>query len=430
MAYKKKVLIPNGNYSEWALVNAAHRLGLYVIVSGLNEDAPANQFADEYVKADYSDKEAMLALAMDKKIDYMVTNAHDDGMLSTAYVCEKLGLPGHDSYETTWTIHHKDTIKPIMQRLGLHTPYSEIFSDRQQAIEYIKKSDKRMIVKPSDNVASRGVGSPKTKDEIERVVDEAFSKSKAKVVIVEPFITGFFAPVTSMIIDKKVVAFFADAGFRYPEGKKHAPEYPMLKRNNGGMKPCPYMDEFAPSIIEDFNKLAQELNMVDGKLHCELMITPEHEAYIYDLHRRMSGFDEPWPEWNLTTGLHWEDWIVRAECGMDLSDFPVGIKQNRYFHYRNIYAPKNGIIKRMEFDEFLTSHLYPKHEEKKFFMYDLIVSDHEYQPLISAEVDVNKVDARGNQMLFEFDTEEECEFYSNPENSDEFYKHITFEYEN
>ena len=66
---RKRVLIPNGNYSDWALINAAHRQGLYVIVSGLNEDAPGNKFADEYIKADYSDKEAMLQLAKEKKID-------------------------------------------------------------------------------------------------------------------------------------------------------------------------------------------------------------------------------------------------------------------------------------------------------------------------------------------------------------------------
>jgi len=286
-----------------------------------------------------------------------------------------------------------------------------------------------MIVKPSDNVSSRGVGSPKTKEEVVAVVDEAFSKSKAGKIIIEPFIEGFFTTVTSMIIDKKVVAFFADSSFRYPEGVKDEPDYPIYSKNNGGMKPSPYMDEFAPGIIEDFNKLAKELNLVDGKLHCELMITPDHKAYIFDLHRRMSGFDEPWPEWNLTTGLQWEDWIVRAECGMDLSNFPVGIRQNRFFHYRNIYAPRNGIIKRVEFDEYLTSHIYPKHSEKHFFLYDLVVSDHLHQPLIEGSVDKKKATARGNYLQFEFDTVEECEKISNPANSDEFYKHITFEYE-
>ena len=426
---KKKILIPGGKFSDWALVNAAHRLGMYVITSGSHRDAPAHQFSDEYVYADYSDMEAMLQLAKEKEIDYMCSCANDFGMMSTAYVCEKLGLPGHDSFETTWILHHKDTIKPIMQRLGIHTPYSEIFSDRDAAVEFIRNSEKKVIVKPADNVASIGVSSPEDAAQIDSSVDFAFESSRTKKIIVEPFITGFFAPFTSMIINKKVVAFFASAGTRFLEGERIAPDYPSYGKNNGSMVPCPYMEEFAPGIIDDIEKIARELDLVDGKFHGELMITPEHEAYIFDVHRRMSGFTEPWPEWNLSTGINWEDWIVKAECGMDLSDFPVGIKQTRYFHHRNIYAPKNGVIKRVIFDEYLTSHIYPKHEEKHFFLYDLVITDHRHQPIIASFTDESETRARGNILRFEFDSEKECEFISNPANSDEFYKHITFEYE-
>ena len=38
-------LIPGGKYSDLALVNAAHRLGLYVITAGTHKDAPAHKFA-------------------------------------------------------------------------------------------------------------------------------------------------------------------------------------------------------------------------------------------------------------------------------------------------------------------------------------------------------------------------------------------------
>ena len=208
---QKRILIPGGKFSDWALVNAAHRLGLYVITSGTHRNAPAHQFSDEYVYADYSDKEAMLQLAKDKKIDYMCSCANDFGMLSTAYVCEKLGLPGHDSYETTWTIHHKDTFKPIAKKLGLHSPVSTVFSDKAEAIEFIKDAGKLMIVKPSDNVASIGVSVPRTEAEIEKTIELAFEKSKNHMVLVEPFVQGFVATVTSIIINQEVVAFFANS---------------------------------------------------------------------------------------------------------------------------------------------------------------------------------------------------------------------------
>ena len=430
---RKRVLIPNGNYSDWALINAAHRQGLYVIVSGLNEDAPGNKFADEYIKADYSDKEAMLRLAKEKKIDYMVSNAHDAGTLATAYVCEQLGLPGHDSYETTKILHTKDLFKPLAEKLGVHTPVSKIFTNREDAIRYATGYGKKVIVKPADNVASRGVSAGETETEIVAAVDLAFNNSKSHTIVVEPYIEGFFTTVTSMIINQEVVAFFADSAFFYPEGEVIGDEFPMNRRCNGGIQPSPYMDEWAPYIIEDFNKIAKELKLADGKFHAEILVNPEtHEAQIFDAHRRMSGFHEPLPEWDYNTSLMWEDWVVMAECGMDLSDFPKGVKQDRYYHMRSVYAPRNGKLKRMVFDDYLSArmvlgcpdgvvveslqcfHTNITRPWKNFTIENVEITDHIHQPITGVKL--------------RFNTQKECEYVADFK-EDHFYQHITFEYE-
>lgn len=429
---RKKILIPGGKYSDLALVNAAHRLGLYVITAGTHAHAPAHNFADEYVCVDYSDKEAILQLAKEKKVDYMCTCANDFGMLSTAYACEKLGLPGHDSYETTLTIHNKDRFKPLAKKLGLHTPIAEVFTDKETALQFALKSEKKIIVKPVDNVASIGVSQPNTPEEMKAAIDLAFEKSKIKTILIEPFIEGFFTTVTSMIINQEVVAFFADSAFFYPQGEVLGDEFPMNLRCNGGMQPAPYMDEWAPYIIEDFNKIAKELKLVDGKFHAELLVAPDHSAQIFDVHRRMSGFGEPMPEWDYSTSLMWEDWIVKAECGMDLSDFPKGVKQDRYYHNRSVYAPRNGKLKRMIFDDYLSARMVPQCDEgftfegqrcfhtnivrpqKNFVIENVEITDHIHQPITGVKL--------------RFATLKEAEIMSDF-NTDHFYQHVTFEYE-
>jgi len=428
---KKKILIPGGQFSDWALVNAAHRLGLYVITSGYRETDPAHLFSDKYIPADYSDKEAMLKIAKDEHIDYMCSNANDFGLLSTAYVCEQLGLPGHDSYKTTQFLHSKDSFKAMAKKLGLHSPSSEIFDNEEDAVAYLKTTNKRMILKPTDNVGSNGVIDTNVSSDYRELVDYAFSKSKAHKIVIEEYIEGFFAPATSMIINQKVVAFFCDGFFEYKEGERTKKDYPISEKSTGLMQPCPYMEEFQDYIIDDFNKIAKELKLVDGKFHCELMITPDHKAYIFDVHRRMSGFWYPWTEWDHTTGLNWCDWIVKSECGMDISDFPVGIKQSKYFYRRNIYAPKNGHITTVRFDEYLTSHMVPKREEKNYVLHDLVVTDHLRQPVVDVCESFFKTGLRTGEgpVNFQFDTIAECEYLANPKNSDEFYKHITFEYD-
>lgn len=413
---QKKILIPGGKLSDWALVNSAHKLGLYVITSGTDTKAPAHQFSDKYVCEDYSDKDAMLKLAKDENIDYMCTCANDFGMISTAYVCEQLGLPGHDSLETTLTIHNKDKFKPFAKKMGLNAPVSEIFDNREAAISFIKNAEQKMILKPADNVASKGVSVPHTPDEIENSVDLAFSMSKQKKIIVEPFIEGYFATVTSMIINEEVVAFFANSSYQYPQGEVIGPAFPVNELCNGGTEPSIGFTTFAPPIIEDFNKIAKGLHLVDGKFHCELMVDKNGKAWIFDVHRRMSGEPQPVHEWDRSTGLCWTDWIVKAECGMDLSDFPKGITQNKFIHNRNVYAPKNGIIKRVVFDEYLTKHLYRNPGcSKTYSLYDKYIFDYRHQPVIEG-------------LQFIFDTREEMEFVASFK-EDNFYEHVSFEYE-
>lgn len=423
---KKRVLIPGGREADCGMVNAAHRMGMYVITSGTHDKDPAHRLSDEYVFADYSDKEAMLALAKEKNIDYMVSNSNDFGMISTAYVCEQLGLPGHDSYETTVRLHTKDTFKAAAKKIGIHSPVSEIFDNRDEAIAFLRNVDQKYIIKPCDNVGSNGVCTPESTGDIEKCVDFAFTNTKKGKILAEPFIEGFFVPVTSMIINKKVQAFFTEAYFPYPEGVKVGPRFPINYHCTGYQIPAPFADEFSPEIIEDFEKIAREFDLVDGKFHCELLITPEHKAWIFDVHRRISGVFVPKSHWDISGEITWEDWVLRAECGMDLSGFPKDCKQRKYVHSRNIYAPKDGLIKRLIFDEYLSSHLYPSFEGERFVLNNLFTFDHLHKPVVD-----NYPENGGLNLVFRFDeSEKEAAEKLFDHTSNEFYSHLTFEYEN
>ena len=323
-------MIPGGNASELQIINAAHRLGLYVITSGSNKYAPAHQFSDEYVEADFSDREWMLTVAREKQIDYMCSNSNDIGLLSTAYVCEKLGLPGHDSYETTLKLHHKDRFKQLAKKLQLHVPEGESFADRAAAIDYAISRQYKVIIKPIDLVGGNGVSVADTKDAIISGIDKAFRDSLNKRIIIERFVEGTAHSLSTYIENQKVINYYSDN--EYTLGKAF-----KISTSEG---PATDFDLVRDILISDAEKVAEELKLVDGTLHMQYLMH-DGRPYILEMTRRTCGDLYSVPE-SYALGFNTVDWKLRAECGMSIHDMPR-TKQQGFYGRHCIVGPKCGI---------------------------------------------------------------------------------------
>ena len=97
----KKALLLCASHNDLGLIRALRELGYCIIVTGSIENQPGQKMCDKYIKADYSNKELILKIAKQEKIDAIIQCCNDFGVYTAAYVAENLGLPGYDSYETT-----------------------------------------------------------------------------------------------------------------------------------------------------------------------------------------------------------------------------------------------------------------------------------------------------------------------------------------
>ena len=124
---KKKLLILNGSHSDIPLIQAGHKLGFHVITAGNDPDLIGHSYSDEYCCVDFSDKQKVLELSLKLNIDAICSCANDFGIITASYVAEKLNIPGHDPFETTYKLHHKDTFREIT------FTYSEKFLFRRRS---------------------------------------------------------------------------------------------------------------------------------------------------------------------------------------------------------------------------------------------------------------------------------------------------------
>ena len=334
---RKKIFIPGGKFDDLFLIEAAHRFGFDVITSGTERNAPGHRAAEKYVYADSSDLEAMLKIAQDEHIDVMCSCAHDFGYIATTYVCEKLGLPGHDSYETALTIHKKDRFKALAKKIGLSIPGGESFSSRDDALEYLKGnfsgSGQKMIMKPVDSCAGRGITEVTSFEECGAAVDRAFEGSRLKRIVVEPYVEGTLHSASVFLVDRKAVFCFIEEGFVNPENP-----YGVMC----AISPARDKKDIEPQLAAEIEKVAQALDLVDGKIHTNFIVDDSGKIWILEMHRRCSG-DTYAKFIEFSTGIKWNEWIVKSECGMSVKDFPRGVEQTGYNMFYIPMGKHNGI---------------------------------------------------------------------------------------
>ena len=120
---KKKLMVLNGSHSDLPLILRGNKLGFEVITLGNDSSLIGHTYADKHIDIDYSNEEDVCECARYEKIDYICSCANGLGIFSACYTAEKLGLPGHDSYEVCYILHHKDKFKDFVRKYNVLSPY-------------------------------------------------------------------------------------------------------------------------------------------------------------------------------------------------------------------------------------------------------------------------------------------------------------------
>ena len=310
----KKLLLLGGSHAEIPLIQAAQALGWYVITTGNNRDGLGHPYADKNVFADFSDKEAMLALAKAEGVQAVCSGCNDFALLSTVYVCEKLGLPGHDSYATSLEIHHKDKYRALATRLGIPTPRALVIrnsADFEAAITGNNALAFPIIVKPVDLTGGKGIHRAANIEEAREAYRDASNRTREDHIVVEEFVQGSNHGFSAMLVKGKVAFAFADNEQYYIN------KYLV----SGANTPSTSGSETLAKLRDYSERIARELKLVDGILHIQYIEKTDGTPVIIEICRRPPG-DLYIKFVKYATGIDYPKFIVMAETGMDISAIP------------------------------------------------------------------------------------------------------------
>lgn len=344
MAPPKKVLITNGGYAEIPLLRAGKAEGFYTCVAGRNQGAPGNILADEYFNVDYSDADALEALVRSEKIDCICSGCSDYAYKAAGKVCNRLGLPGHDSDDVIATIHDKDKFRELAAATGIPSPHAVMCSSMEDVAKAARLRFP-VLVKPVDACGGHGISRCTNQEELRNAAQFAFGGARAGRIVLEEYLEGTDHGFTTLIQGKKVVFSFCDNEY-------HAAETYAV---SAVCYPSDVSQAAIDALTEQVETLAGYLGLKDGLVHIQFKWLPNGTPVIVEMCRRSPG--DLYIEFvKHVTGLDYPRSILRAEMGLDFEHTPVRGPDGNYHVRQVLISRKGGTLQDISFSPKL--HLY------------------------------------------------------------------------
>lgn len=318
---QKKLMLLGGSRFLFPVIEKAHELGIYVITADYLPDNVAHQVSDEYVNVSVIDKEAVLKVAQDKKIDGISAFACDPGVVTASYVAEEMGIPFHCSYQSACIMQDKQLFRQFLREHGFSCPFMIGYASFADAIAGAHNHSWPVIVKPADSAGSKGVTKVSTVSAYEDAVKCAFDNSISKRIIIEEYLelTGYQSS-TDMFTEDGVI---------------HYPLYSDQLFDEEATNPFVPIAEIFPSTmpVQYQEELTRELNRLFSLLHChnglyniECRVCSNGKPYIMEVSPRGGGNhiaklqDEAY-------GLNYIDNEIRAAVGLPMNvNKPIPIR--------------------------------------------------------------------------------------------------------
>lgn len=317
---QKKLLLLGGSRYILPIIEAAKKLGIYTITCDYLPDNIAHKYSDEYCNVSIIDKDAVLEAAKKLKIDGVMSFACDPGVVTAAYVAEKMGLPSCGPYESVCILQNKGLFRKFLTDNGFTVPVAKGYTDVEEAIKDADIFNWPVIVKPTDSAGSKGVTRVDSKEKLEESIRYALSFSHSDEFIIEDFIEkkGFSSDTDSFSVDGEL-KFVSFSSQRFDENADN-PYTPSAYS-----WPSSISAENQELLKNEIARLLKLLKMRTSIYNIEVRESTAGKAYIMELSPRGGG-NRLAEMLRYATGVDLVTNAVRAAVGMQVS----GVEQKPY----------------------------------------------------------------------------------------------------
>lgn len=316
----KKLMLLGGSRYLKPVIESAHKLGLYVITCDYLPNNYAHKLSDEYINISIIDKEAVLKAAQEMKIDGIMSFACDPGVVTAAYVAEKMGLPNVGPYESVCILQNKRKFRKFLAENGFVVPTAKGYNDIESALNDADVFRWPVIVKPVDAAGSKGVAKVEEPKKLRECIESALSFSHCNEFIIEEFVEkkGYSSDSDSFSVDGELR--FVSFNCQYFDSTADNPYTPAAFS-----WPSCMSNECQKKLKKEIQRLIKLLEMKTAIYNIETREGVDGKLYIMELSPRGGG-NRLAECLCYSTGLDLITEMIKYSVGMEFND----IKQQIY----------------------------------------------------------------------------------------------------
>ncbi len=398
-----KALVLCGGLPQIALIKELKSRGIYTILADMNEKVAAREYADKFYPVSVLDVDAVRKIAVEEKVDYILTVCADQVLQVVAQIAEELGLPWYVDYETAENVSKKSYMKKIFWENDIPTTKYVIMDEFDE--DKIKHLQYPIIVKPVDSYSSRGVCKVNSLNELKVAFENAINISRTNGAIVEEFAEGEEITVDAYIEDGKAHVLCLSKLDKIPGNDRF-----VIYRSH---IPAPVSDDIKEMIRNTAQKIADAFGLKNCPMLIQLISSGKSISVVefcartgggikFLMIKKFSGFD-----------------VVKAVADLTLGEKPhVGeIKQPEKFTVNEFIYCNDGEFDHLEgFEELLAENIIVEYSsfKTKGFKFSGIKSSGDRVAYFSVEADsfdelkkkheiansrVKALDSNGNDLI-------------------------------
>ena len=336
----KTIWIIGGGVEAIPGIRLAKKLGLNVVVSDNNPNAPGLKFADKSIIVSTYDVEGTVEAACEyhqnvNRIDGVICIA-TDVPLTVASVAEKLSLPGITT-ETARKCSDKFLMKETLLAEGIPIPWFSLVKSVSELCSIISERGLPLVIKPVDSRGARGVIRITKSIDLEWAFEYAKSFSPTSRVMVEEFLEGQQYSTESVIMDEKNITLgFSERNYEFLE------ELSPYIIENGGQQPAKIDKKELDSIVNLVEKSSQILGISNATSKGDVVMSKEGPKII-EIAPRLSGGYFSSDQIPLVTGINIIEIAIRLSLGEKINKNKLLFSHQKAVAIRYFF-PKPGKI--------------------------------------------------------------------------------------